>query len=378
VNRWIAAIKTIFCRRTLPALAVWLLAVPAFAHSPFGSSTRAVLATNRLEIYVTAGEYLAAPHLKDFSPETHRPAALGLPYSLPSEIAARLYEVTGDRKPLAAERVELRLDGADFEFALIYPRPTGPILNLRAMYLETPDATGIVPLVLEDDNGQQLSSALLSKSQNTMTVALSATDNAHATKTNTSSTNPPTFREFLLLGIEHILTGFDHLLFLGALLIGCRWLAPMLGVITCFTLAHSITLVLAAMNVVVISSRVVEPLIAASIICVALENFRRSQSVQARCWMAFGFGLIHGFGFASALRETGLGSRGMALVKPLFSFNLGVELGQLAVAFLFLPVLFWLDRFQTFQRYGKPTLSAAITLVSAYWLFERIGAYGYG
>jgi hypothetical protein len=282
-----------------------LFSFPAFAHPPFGSSTRAVLATNRLEIYVTTGEVLAAPLLKDFSPETHRSAAPGLPYSLPTEIAARLYEVMGDSQPLAAERVELRLDGVDFEFALVYPHPTGSLLHLRAVYLETPDATGVAPLVLVDENGQQLSSALLSKSQNSVTVALASAGNTPAAKLDiTARAPPPTFREFLLLGIEHILTGFDHLLFLGALLIGCRRLALMLGVITCFTLAHSITLALTAMNVVTISSRVVEPLIAAAIICVALENFRHGQSVPARCWLAFGFGLIHGFGFASAFARS--------------------------------------------------------------------------
>jgi hypothetical protein len=145
----------------------------------------------------------------------------------------------------------------------------------------------------------------------------------------------------------------------------------MLGVVTCFTLAHSLTLALAMMDVVVISSRVVEPLIAASIICAALENFRRGQSVKTRCGMAFGFGLIHGLGFAGALRETGLGSAGISLLKPLFSFNLGVESGQLAVATVFLPLLFWLRRNPQFQRRGPAVISTAIIAVSSYWLIER-------
>ncbi len=86
--------------------------------------------------------------------------------------------------------------------------------------------------------------------------------------------------------------------------------------------------------------------------------------------------IIHGFGFAGALRETGLGSTGLALVKPLFSFNLGVELGQLAVAAVFLPLLFWLRKRSHFERYGTPALSTAIILVSAYWLVERTLAFG--
>ena len=363
-----------FCVRWVLLLLMGCLFSPsALAHPPFGSSTRAVLTTNRLEIYVTTGNALAEPFLQDVPPETHRPAAPGLPYSLPTEIAAQLYEVKSDRQPLTAERVELRLDGVGFEFALVYPHPKGSFLDLRAVYLDNPEATGIAPLVLEDENGQQLSSALLSKSQNTLTVALPSAEKTPTTKLNISGyTQPPEFREFLLLGIEHILTGYDHLLFLTALLIGCQRLAPMLGVITCFTLAHSITLALAAMNMVVISSRVVEPLIAASIICGALENFRRGQSVQARCWMAFGFGLIHGFGFASVLRETDMCSTGITLVKPLFSFNLGVETGQIAVAVGLLPLLFWLRRHPQFQRHGAPIISTAIILLSGYWLVERI------
>ncbi|MBC8094714.1 MAG: HupE/UreJ family protein, partial [Akkermansiaceae bacterium] len=116
----------------------------------------------------------------------------------------------------------------------------------------------------------------------------------------------PAFLEFLKLGIEHILIGFDHLLFLCALLIGVRQIKPMLWIITCFTLAHSVTLALSALNIVMLSSRLVEPLIALSIIVVAVENIFRKEATTDRYWMAGGFGLIHGFGFASVLRDTGL------------------------------------------------------------------------
>src|SRR5262249_14209960 len=120
----------------------------------------------------------------------------------------------------------------------------------------------------------------------------------------------PSFTQFVRLGVEHILTSFDHLLFLAALLIGVRKPAALLGIITCFTVAHSLTLALAALNIAVISPRIIEPLIAFSIILAGVENILRPNAVGERFFLAGGFGLIHGFGFAGALRETGLGQAG--------------------------------------------------------------------
>jgi len=145
----------------------------------------------------------------------------------------------------------------------------------------------------------------------------------------------------------------------------------MLGVITCFTLAHSVTLALAALNVVNISARIVEPLIAISIIVVCIENFFRKDAATDRLWLAAGFGLIHGFGFASALRETGLGQTAGSIALPLFSFNLGVEAGQLAVATVVLPMLFLIRPWRPFARFGVPAVLMAVILVSGYWLVER-------
>ncbi|MFM2294604.1 MAG: hypothetical protein RLZZ350_1017, partial [Verrucomicrobiota bacterium] len=182
------------------------------------------------------------------------------------------------------------------------------------------------------------------------------------------------FWDFVKLGIGHILNigAFDHLLFLTALLLGCRALKPMLLVITGFTLAHSLTLALAALGVVVISSRVVEPLIAASIVFVAMENFRRVEKNWPRYALTCGFGLIHGFGFAGALREAGLGISGAALAVPLLGFNLGVECGQIVVAAVVLPGLFLLRRVKVFERFGTQTISAVVMVVSGWWLLERL------
>jgi len=87
--------------------------------------------------------------------------------------------------------------------------------------------------------------------------------------------------------------------------------------------------------------------------------------------VAFTFGLLHGFGFASALRETGLGGNGASIVMPLFAFNLGVEMGQLAVAAVVVPLLFWMRRAPAFARFATPTISTAVIVVSSYWFLER-------
>ncbi len=182
------------------------------------------------------------------------------------------------------------------------------------------------------------------------------------------------FAEFFFLGVRHILTGYDHLLFLFGILIVCSGFGAAARIITCFTVAHSITLALATFNVVAVSSRVVEPMIAASIVYVGVENLWMNGRLRWREALTFTFGLIHGLGFASALREMGIGTSGIGVALPLFSFNLGVEAGQLAVAACILPLALKLKRAQNFARVAVPAFSLIIALAGAYWLFERIAA----
>ena len=194
-----------------------------------------------------------------------------------------------------------------------------------------------------------------------------------------------TLRQYLVDGVWHIWIGYDHILFLLALLLPSvllrregRWApAPGLGgavkdvlkVVTAFTLAHSITLSLAALEVVTLPSRLVESAIAASVIVAALNNLRGT--VEGRRWvMAFVFGLIHGFGFASVLADLGLPKD--ALVLALVGFNVGVELGQLAIVAVFLPLAFWL-RGTRFYRVGVLQIgSLLVALLAAWWLVQRL------
>jgi len=179
-------------------------------------------------------------------------------------------------------------------------------------------------------------------------------------------------RTFVLAGIHHIFIGPDHILFvLGLLLLGGS-VPRLLKIITSFTLAHSMTLALATLRIVNPPSRVIEPLIALSIVVVGLLNLRsRGKGGDARALVAFGFGLVHGFGFASVLREFGLPQQ--ALGWSLFSFNLGVELGQATIVLIATPLL---NALRTSSQNANARVvtwgSWIVALAGTYWLIERL------
>jgi HupE / UreJ protein len=175
--------------------------------------------------------------------------------------------------------------------------------------------------------------------------------------------------DFVKLGVEHILTGYDHLLFLVALLATARGVWSVVRIVTAFTLAHSVTLSVAALGIVTIPDRIIEPLIAATIVWVALENLFAAEPDRRRWIWSFGFGLLHGFGFASALGELGL--KGATLVRGLVGFNVGVEIGQLIFVVVFLPALMWLSRGRG-ARLTPRIASLAVAAIGTYWLVERI------
>jgi len=173
---------------------------------------------------------------------------------------------------------------------------------------------------------------------------------------------------FFLLGVEHILTGYDHLLFLLALALRGGNLWSLLKIITAFTLAHSITLALAALNIVVLPERLVEATIALSIAYVAAENLFMRQAVSHRWAVAFIFGLMHGFGFSNVLRELGLPKEGLAWA--LLNFNLGVEAGQAIAVLIAVPLLMWLRRFRWEPR-AVAAISVAVLVVGLTLFVDR-------
>lgn len=185
-----------------------------------------------------------------------------------------------------------------------------------------------------------------------------------------SASNGESFLRFLTLGIEHIFTGYDHLAFLLAVLLTGGSLLSNARIITSFTIAHSLTLALATFGIITLPPAIVEPLIAASIVFVGIENLIRRQ--LARRWLiTFGFGLIHGLGFASILRELGIGAMGIHGAIPLVSFNLGVELAQISIAALILPLIWKLQQRPAFTLKHVPALSLLLTLAGLYWLIIR-------
>ena len=178
---------------------------------------------------------------------------------------------------------------------------------------------------------------------------------------------------FVDLGFFHILSGTDHLLFLFCLVIPFRRLGALIPVVTAFTVAHSITLIASAYDLApgfLWFPALIETLIASSIVYMALENIVGVSSVRRRWMIAFGFGLVHGFGFSFALRQA-LQFAGTHLLTSLLAFNVGVELGQLLVLIALIPILQFLFRYVVAERMGTIILSAFVAHTSWHWMLER-------
>jgi hypothetical protein len=178
---------------------------------------------------------------------------------------------------------------------------------------------------------------------------------------------------FVQMGFEHILDGTDHLLFLFCLVIPFRRFRGLIPIVTSFTVAHSITLIASAYNLgpdALWFPPLIETLIACSIVYMALENIVGGATINRRWIITFGFGLVHGFGFSFALRQT-LQFAGSHLLTSLLSFNLGVELGQLLVLILMIPLLEGLFRFVVAERMGTIILSALVAHTGWHWMTER-------
>lgn len=181
-----------------------------------------------------------------------------------------------------------------------------------------------------------------------------------------------TFFDFIFIGFEHIIPkGLDHILFvLGLFFLSLQW-RPLVFQITAFTLAHTVTLALATLGYVSIPASIVEPLIAASIVYVAIENVFSRGINPWRTWVVFGFGLLHGLGFASVLGDVGLNPT--LLVPSLIGFNVGVEFGQLTViAVSFLAIGVWFGGKSWYRSAIATPASLAIAAVGAFWFYERV------
>jgi hydrogenase/urease accessory protein HupE len=335
-----------------------------FAHNPMSSWAVARIYSDRVELdaevsaesawTLLGGDPNVAPNVRGRLPEL-------------KELAPQIYRILSGGVELAPQSAEIEVREEDgVGFLLVYSKPAGEKLRFDADFLRKLPAGHRTTLTLKDADEKVLRTQILTSANNFLEMPVVGSPSA------ATADQPSSFWSFLKLGLEHILTGYDHLLFLFGLLLACRRFSTAVRIITCFTLAHSLTLGLAALNVVSLPGLIVEPLIAASIVFVGIENIVRRDEPRWRWALTFVLGLVHGFGFAGALKEAGLGSNGPALLVPLFSFNFGVELGQVAVAALLLPILWKLSGNSVFEKYGRTALSAAIALAGLYWFVTRL------
>lgn len=361
--------------RNTMRLCCWFLAAAgglfatftAHAHDPGLSTVQGAWKANALELVAgfapTDAQQLLAPDVRS---SVHLSAAnFDRTKSAFEAIASTLWDAQANGQPLVPLSTQIQLlAGDNLSLTVQFPRPKEGSVRLRARQIGTLPAGHRQFVIITDEQGMAVAKKLLSASDDVIEIPL---PNAAAVER-----TPPTFFGFLRLGVEHIWTGYDHLLFLFALLVVCRTFRSIVTIISCFTLAHSLTLALATLEVINIPSRITEPAIAASIVFVGVENLiRRGAEPRGRWAVTFAFGLIHGFGFASVLRDLGVGGRGSGIGMPLFTFNLGVELGQIVIAAIVLPLVWRLRKNERFVQRGLPALSAGIALAGTYWLIER-------
>jgi len=282
------------------------------------------------------------------------------PGDLQSVQPVDLLTIEDNRGRLELRSVSRRTsDQNSVQFRLEFPRPNNARLRISAPVLVNLPRGHKQFCAVYDRENKLLAERMFSAESSDLTIDLQTTAAADRS-----------FLRFLVLGVEHILTGYDHLAFLLALLLAGGSLRRNAKIITSFTVAHSLTLAMATLGVINIPASFVEPVIAASIVFVGLENLFKRR-VAARWLVTFMFGLVHGLGFASALRELGIGGLGVRAAIPLLSFNLGVELAQIAIAALVLPLVWRLEQRPSFALKHVPALSLLITCAGVYWLVIR-------
>jgi hydrogenase/urease accessory protein HupE len=341
----------------------------AAAHDPGLSSLTIRQRTNVLEATLTLAVKDAAQVAEldeDHDGLVTQPEFAKTRLQLEAAVARQLF-IAPDGKVAEPQSVGSKLDeNNNVEVRLDYPAIGFSSLEIQSKIIASLPLGHREYLQVQNSTGETTFERLLSAAADRATVEIA---DAHSSTGAFEAAH--SFANFLFLGVKHILTGYDHLLFLFGLLLVARGFLCSLGIITSFTIAHSITLAVATLQLVQIPSRIVEPLIAASIVFVGAENLLRGDIPKARRIVPFGFGLIHGFGFASALREAGIGS-GTGVALPLFSFNLGVELGQIMVAAVALPIIWKLRENPMFIARWAPACSAAVVLLGSFWFVERV------
>jgi HupE / UreJ protein len=247
-----------------------------------------------------------------------------------------------------------------FEYA-----PVGPGRSVRHIVVtsDMPQqlARGHRELVTVSADGRILGESVLDAGTRSLSVTLSEPPPSRGRQA----------RSFLTIGIHHILAGYDHLMFLAGLILAAVSVGGLLIALTAFTVAHSVSFAMVVVAGVHAPPSIVEPLIAASIAWIGIENLLGRQG-RTRWWVVFGFGLIHGFGFAGALTDLGFRSSASDVAMALLSFNAGVELGQLAAVAVMLPLVWMVRSRPAWHARLQPACSVIVAAAGIAWLVQRI------
>ena len=329
----------------------------ALAHDPGLSSASLQLDPGKLQVTLTFAIKDSQQLLAhDNAPANHL-----------ATLVAHEFQIELDGQPVTPASANYDTDAQGNAVArLILPSASPTNLTVRSSLLHYLPLGHRQYLEVLGDLPQPIAQRLLSAAADSVIISLPKIAESPRPSLGTTATG------FLKMGVNHIITGYDHLLFLFGLLVVTNRLGSALKIITCFTLAHSITLALATLSPVPAPSRYIEPLIAASIVYIGMENLLRRGEPKGRWLLTFAFGLVHGCGFASALREFGVGAPGTGVAVPLLSFNFGVEFGQLCIAALLLPLLWKFKANPAFVRRCIPASSLLIVLLGSFWFVQRI------
>jgi hydrogenase/urease accessory protein HupE len=350
------------------SLAMAMLLAPQFA---LAHATQ--LSSSKLEVRGTVVEGLVEVNARDVD------AALGtaLSQSGGSIAAAALDRVTGALSTYVLARVAVRqASGDDCDGVVRSAVPKGDHVVLQVKWVCRRSATAVVYKVTLFHEIDPAARHMVTVAGDVGLVGLLSVGLAELPINLTATPLSSLLWQYFAAGVEHIAIGYDHIAFLVAVILWRRRFLALVKMVTAFTVAHSITLSLAALDVFRLPSPVVETLIAVSIIYVAIENFFVS-TLQRRWSVTFVFGLVHGFGFASVLQEYGLPRD--ALVPALAMFNLGVEAGQISIVLMSLGVFWIVDRWlrSPGSKLGPDVrfvraVSALILSLGIYWFAERL------
>jgi len=346
----------------LALLAVLAGAAPAVAH-PFPFSYVDVRLSDRaVEVTIVAHVFDVAHDLDiDSTPLLDATYSAAKPSTLTGLLQPR-FQIEADGRTLAcqpSDRIEVLTDRQSLKLSWACPtaRPPGAVTARAILFPYDPSHQTFLNIY---EHGTLMSQAILDRGRP-----------AFAYFPGTPQGTLAVIRKFVPAGIHHILVGPDHLLFLIGLLLLGGSIRRLLVVVTAFTVAHSVTLSLAALNIVRPPARLVEPAIALSIVYVGADNLLVRGGRDVRAWIALTFGLIHGFGFANVLREMDLPAR--ALGWSLFSFNLGVEIGQLLIVVAAASAIaaIWSRSEATARRIAFAG-SLVVIAAGAFWFVQRV------